>query len=418
MSQARRKPNSAQMAAADAEKQRRRTRNAAIRRELRKLRWWTVSLASLATFALLFWKGPWWIDGTHIRESDLQPADGVVITGFRTGLVALAAGLVAGAGLWYTHKNHQHTEKLFEHTRDKDREQAELTREGQVTGRYVEAIKLLASDKEHEQLGGIYSLERIMRDSDKDRFTVLEVLAAYARSNLSRPVDPDEAAPQPSVAPGWDGGGLLVPLPEVVRAVLAVLARNWRAKDRWYPDLRSLHLAGRDASEIDLSGAWLAGANLENCFLPGAKLKQAQLIAASLSGARMNRVQAARAILKDADFDGADLQDGNFEEANLRNSLLTQARLSRAQLSRADMSGANLEGADLSEANLWGTQLADVNFDGANLTDANLHRAKIEAPLNLTVEQLCRACIYPSTKLPDALSVNPQIRDRIAQCLE
>ena len=81
---------------------------------------------------------PRWVDGAHLRTKNLEPADGVVITGFRTSLVALGVGFIAGLGLYYTHRSHQHTEKLFQHTRQKDREQAELTREGQVTERDVE----------------------------------------------------------------------------------------------------------------------------------------------------------------------------------------------------------------------------------------------------------------------------------------
>ncbi len=46
-------------------------------------------------YALLLWRGPWWIDGAHLRTRNLQPADGVVITGVRTALVALGAGAVA-----------------------------------------------------------------------------------------------------------------------------------------------------------------------------------------------------------------------------------------------------------------------------------------------------------------------------------
>ncbi|MFE0805043.1 hypothetical protein [Streptomyces sp. NPDC058812] len=82
-----------------------------------------VLLALAATsYALLLWRGPWWFDGNHLRTKDLQPADGVVITGFRTTLVAVGAGVVAALGLYYTHKGHKQTESLFLHTRDKDRE--------------------------------------------------------------------------------------------------------------------------------------------------------------------------------------------------------------------------------------------------------------------------------------------------------
>ncbi|UXX97962.1 hypothetical protein N7U49_19850 [Streptomyces sp. AD2-2] len=139
----------------------------------------------VAGYALLLWRGPWLLDAGHVRTRNLQPADGVVITGARTALVALGAGIVAGIGLFYTHRNHnlsqeqfknsqdqfskqhaqtveqftlaqkqfQHSQEQFKETQKKDREQTELTREGQVTARYVEAIKLLGSNNLTERLG-------------------------------------------------------------------------------------------------------------------------------------------------------------------------------------------------------------------------------------------------------------------------
>ncbi|MER7573801.1 hypothetical protein [Streptomyces sp. NPDC126514] len=76
-----------------------------------------IALAALLSlmvigYVLLLWRGPWWIDGAHLRTKNLQPADGVVITGLRTMLVAVGAGAVAAFGLYYTHKGHKQTEAL------------------------------------------------------------------------------------------------------------------------------------------------------------------------------------------------------------------------------------------------------------------------------------------------------------------
>lgn len=123
-------------------------------------------------YGLLLWKGPWWFDGSPIRSGNLQPADGVVITGLRTTLVALGAAVVAGSGPMYTHLS-------LQHARAKDLGEAVLARESHVTGRYAEAIELLGSDKATEHLGSICALERIMKDSEKDHWTVVEALASF-----------------------------------------------------------------------------------------------------------------------------------------------------------------------------------------------------------------------------------------------
>ncbi|MFI9777324.1 hypothetical protein ACIHCV_21810 [Streptomyces sp. NPDC051956] len=101
---------------------------------------------------LLIW-GPWWMEGHHLKESkgELVSSAGIIAIGpsahrpigFRTVAIAIVVG--AAPGLWCAHNSHQQTEKVFRRTQDRDRERVELTREGQVIDRYVEAIKLLAS---------------------------------------------------------------------------------------------------------------------------------------------------------------------------------------------------------------------------------------------------------------------------------
>lgn len=153
------------------------------------------ALALILGYGILLWKGPWLFDGSHIRTRHLQPADGVVITGFRTMVVAVGAGVLAAAGIYYTHRNHKlareqftHTQKQFElaqeqfeYQREQDRESAKTEREARATEQYVTAVKLLASESDTERLGAIYSLERIMRDSPRDTEAIETLLTTFTR---------------------------------------------------------------------------------------------------------------------------------------------------------------------------------------------------------------------------------------------
>ena len=56
-----------------------------------------------------------------------------------------------------------------------------IDREGQITERFIRAIEQLGNQSLDIRLGGIYALERIARDSEKDHWTVMEVLTAYVR---------------------------------------------------------------------------------------------------------------------------------------------------------------------------------------------------------------------------------------------
>ncbi|MFB9928358.1 pentapeptide repeat-containing protein [Amycolatopsis halotolerans] len=231
---------------------------------------------ALVVFALLLWRGPWWLDGSHLRERDLQPADGAVVTGFRTTLVAIGAGVVGGLGLLYTHKNHRHTQKLFD-----------LHRQEQLTGRYVEAIKLLGDANTDQRIGGIYSLERILRDSEADHDTVLEVLAAFLRH---RSPGTDSAAPRP---------------PEDLQAAVTVLCRR----------------PIRDGE-------------------PRLDLRRVELRRGKFQNGQLRRVDFEAALLGGADFIRADLRSADFENTDLEEANLTGAKMDNAKLL-----GANLRGA-------------------------------------------------------------------------
>ena len=257
----------------------------------------------MAGYVLLLWHGPWWIDGAHLRTRNLQPADGVVITGVRTALVALGAGIVAAMGLYYTHRSQRHAEKLYEHSqeqfeyaREKDREQADLAREGHVTERYAEAIKLLSTTGEDglmSRLGGIYSLERIMRDSEKDHDTVVRVLTAFVRMHAPVP-DPDLPRPDESEVP--------IPGPkDDVQAALSVLARRPTREEQ------PLDLSFTDLRRAELSQAYLRDANLTGAALDRADLSGAVLAFAKLAAADLTDANLANADLRGADLVGDQL---------------------------------------------------------------------------------------------------------------
>ncbi|MFG2276058.1 pentapeptide repeat-containing protein [Streptomyces chartreusis] len=251
-----------------------------------------------------------------MRDDTLAPSAGIIVTGFRTMLVALGAGAVAALGLHYTHKSHKQTEALFEHTREKDREQAELTREGQVTERYVEAIKLLASGHLTERLGGIYALERIMRDSAKDHTTVVEVLAAFVRQHS--PWKPDV---------GTESAELEVRPADDVQAALTVLGRRPERQEAFRIDLRRTDLRGADLQRARLQRTDMTKANLE-----GANLARADLAKADLAGANLDRAWMLFTSVDGAILAGASLQDAYLRKIDLRTASLRVDQLLNARI--------------------------------------------------------------------------------------
>ncbi|WP_405514969.1 pentapeptide repeat-containing protein [Streptomyces canus] len=436
-----------------------------------------LGLLTATAFVIAFWQAPWWFDSLHIRKTNLEPADGVIITGVRTGLVAFAAGIIAGIGLYYTHKKHDLDQRQFEHAREqfkesqkqfettldetqkRDERQAELTREGQVTGRYVEAIKLLASKQLAERLGGIYALERIMKDSDRDHRTIVEVLSAFIRTSLQEAEAERKKDKQQD--PGeerQESRGLtrklasLIVLPEDVKAALAVLSRRESAQQQAV----QVELSDAQLAHHNLGGVKWQGMNLERANLEGANLKGANLDGANLAGADLNEATLTRASLKDtslrhaslasADLVYADLTHAHLDDARLTQAVMNKANLARARLVRTDLQHASLNEATLDGANLTSARLAgarmraaslrrtqlrradlhevnlqNADFEGANLEraslkDAHLRHAKLDKAHDLGTHTLARARIYHSTALPPGLAETPAIAARIQEC--
>src|SRR5450759_4625746 len=205
------------------------------------------------------------------------------ITNTRTGLLATLAVLGAGVGLAYTARTYR------------------LSREGHLTDRYTKAVEQLGSDKIEVRLGGIYALERLLRDSSTDQPTIVEVLAAYIRQHapLSHPALAVSAAPAPSASTRPRlAGARRAPRPVQpdqpdadVQAALTVLGRRTAVAAENPIDLTGTHLAGAQLDwanltdarliEANLTGAWLDWANLAAIYVPRGALTEEQLAGAS-----------------------------------------------------------------------------------------------------------------------------------------
>lgn len=231
---------------------------------------------------------------------------------------------------------------------------AELAESRLITERFSKAVEQLGSDKIEVRLGGIYSLERIAKDSERDHWTIMEVLTSFIQEN------------SPSILPKDDGTEEknAKPIEKDIQAALTVIGRREANKE------------GTDKS-LDLSYSNLSNANLQRANFNKANFTQSNFIYADLSSANL-----VRANLKGANLCSVNLSSSNLNHANLRytdlsHSILRKANLSSAQVSTANLSKANLGKANLNEANLSNTNLSCTNLSNANLSGANLKRANL-----------------------------------------
>jgi hypothetical protein len=191
-----------------------------------------------------------------------------------TTVAGIVSVLLVAAGLFYTNVA--------------NRKQQDLALQGQVADRFSAAIDHLGQedqqgrhDKLSIRLGGIYALERLMVDSERDEPAVVQVLCAFVRTHASRP------AVRPKT---------VTSAPADVRATVAVLGS--RPNPGGNPldfsntllgldnaDLNGTDLTYADLTGADLTGAWLSDADLAYADLTGADLTGAFLTGADLTGA-------------------------------------------------------------------------------------------------------------------------------------
>ena len=170
--------------------------------------------------------------------------------------------------------------------------QLRIAEQGQITNRYNAAVTNLGSRSIDVRLGGVYALQRLMKDSPPDQPTVIAVLCAFVRDRATGSAGPSNFR-QPT---------------DIQAALTVVGTRNTAKEGRTTvvdfdhaqlatAQLPGLHLSRANFSDADLRGADLSGADLRGADLNGAGLRGADLAGAHLCGANLRsaRTSATRA---------------------------------------------------------------------------------------------------------------------------
>ena len=239
-----------------------------------------VGLAGLGVVALILWLPPWQVEQVRVRLDKPEKYEYRLATledEYRRTLVQSIGGFFLLVGLYLTWRRIVATEdnvRVAAENVSVALKNVSVAQEGHITDRFTRAIEQLGDDKIEIRLGGIYALERIAKDSEKDHGPIMEVLTAYVRENAPRQ---EENTPNIPEKPPTD-----------IQAILTVIGRrettgNNRGNDRLNlsnTQLRGANLTGADLRRVDLTGA-----NLSEAFLKGANLTGTELMAANLSHA-------------------------------------------------------------------------------------------------------------------------------------
>ena len=295
----------------------------------------------------------------------------------RNDFIKTAAQILGGAffliTIYFTYQNLLVAEKNLAETQEKNKADLSIARDKQTTELYVKAIEQLGSDKLEVRLGGIYALERIARESEKDYWPIMEVLTACVRKDAPWPLKSPSKTTKKSI--------LEIRPTTNVQNILTVIGRSSGA-----------YVQGED-HRVDLSATDLRGVNLNKANLQWAVIRGSCLINAKLWEAHLENANLREAILKheelfDAHLEKADLSDVRMQNAILENVNLNGAILTNAYLNNAFLYHAKMEGANLDNAQMEGANLKGVDLRGAN---------------GLTRKQLAGALNVDENMLPDYL---------------
>jgi len=342
------------------------------------------ALALMASVIFLIWKTPEWLlpdsllenpsvttsDSTRAVDStSATPLNEIKLTlknpkellelrnEYRKTIYQMVAGVILLFGLYLTYRRITATERSVE-----------VAQEGQITERFTRAVEQLGDEKIEIRLGGIYALERIARDSEKDHWTVMEILSAYVRKWTKIKKEPDK---QEKTEPEKVNTTEKQSKPSTdIQAILTVIGRRkWIDIETNSIDLSYTNLRGANLSEAYLALADLTKANLSWAYLDHTNLNGANLNWANLNEAKFFKANLSKAQLFDAQLCGVDLNEANLSLANLRKSDLSSANLVGADLKETKLSRANLNGTDLRGANeLTAAQLIKaINWQEATL---------------------------------------------------
>src|SRR5207253_608372 len=160
-------------------------------------------------------------------------------------------------GLYFTWKNARTSQETLR-----------VTEEGKLTERFSKAVEMLGSEKLDVRLGGIYALERIASDSQKDHWTVMEVLTAFVREH-SKVVNPTLDDIDRAKWQDMESDNNPVVSTDIQAIMTVIGRRKWRNEEE--PHQR-LDLRGTDLRGAVPSGAHLEGASLSNSRLECAVL--------------------------------------------------------------------------------------------------------------------------------------------------
>ena len=292
-----------------------------------------------------------------------------------------------------------------------------LSNEQQITNRFTETIKLLSHTNTQIRIGAFDALERLCKDSEKDKVSILQIITAYVRnrapqsskkelqnfidSSFNKASLDDYACPychQSSDVYTYQVDSTKHDLD--IQVAITILDHtndgqvrlNFTALNLQNIDFSGLNLSNGDFSYCDLTNAQFGGAILDSC-------KFEEVIA--------NNTNFALTKVRKSSFENSLLQEANFYQADLSKSYVGGGTCCyKCQFGEAILRDGRFENnVDLRRALFWDADLSNVSFEFANMDSVNLGRtvlkgADLRGTRGISKDELAKAKTDRNTKFP------------------
>ncbi len=268
-------------------------------------------------------------------------------------------------------------------------QQLEVSREGQVTDRFTNAINQIGSREKPEIcLGGIYALERIAKDSIKDHRAVMEVLTVYIREHRTSKAMSEKLC-SVSHEQALDSSLLEIESPSIstdIQTILTVIGRRKHTYNQGeearlnlsFVDIRGSILCDAHLEGVNFRNAHLEGVDFRNAYLEEADLRGACLDKADFRGAHLNKADLRGACLNGANLTEAFLDEADLRYAFLEETVAREAKMRKTLLQNAYIDKADFCGACMQQADLRSTHAVKAIFRTAHLEKSALSGAYME----------------------------------------
>jgi hypothetical protein len=261
------------------------------------------------------------------------------------------------------------TQRQISEQSDASQKQFKLAQDNQIADRFSRAVSQLGSDEVQIRLGGIYALERIAQDSERDEPTVADVLTAFIRERQRWSDQVVEDNCDRHIKPPTD-----------VQTTIIVLGRLPVSNNGSPRPILIL-------TNVDLRGAEFARGNYEGAVFYRSHLDGAYFYRSKFAGAQ---------------FDESYLDCGYFVETDMTEAFMFKASLRKAGCANTSFQGADFAYGDLTQSslicNLTNARFNDAIIRGARFAlDPNSHNG---TAIGLDQAQIDKAIGDGTTVLP------------------